>query len=146
MIERVLNALNNQIGDFPNARSARTEFKNFQQNEEESIQEFSGRSSKNAHLNAAGTQEANKVVFIVGLLDSEIRYTLLKEDPDTFNVSAQRTIALKAIAKVENARYRPRRTGHVRWTQGDDNENERRTEIRDLSTNGGIGLSDLMEN
>ena len=36
-IERVLNALNNRIGDFPNARSARTEFKNLQQNERESI-------------------------------------------------------------------------------------------------------------
>ena len=63
-IERVLNALNNQIRDFPNARSARTEFKNLQQNEGESIQEFSRRVRKlgeaaNAHLNAAGRQETN---------------------------------------------------------------------------------------
>ena len=150
-IERVLNALNNRIGDFPNARSARTEFKNLQQNEGESIQEFSRRVRKlgeaaNAHLNATGRQEANKDAFIDGLLDSEIRYTLLKEDPDTFNASAQRAIALEAIAKVENARYRPRRTGHVRWTQGDDDESGRKTEIRDLSTNVGMGLSDLMEN
>ena len=39
-ITRVLNALNNRIGDFPNARSARTEFKNLQQLESESIQGF----------------------------------------------------------------------------------------------------------
>ena len=150
-IERVLNALNNRIGNFPNARSARTEFKNLQQNEGESIQEFSRRVRKlgeaaNAHLSAAGRQEANKDAFIDGMLDSEIRYTLLKEDPDTFNASDQRAIALEAIAKVENARYRPRRMGHVRWTQGDDDESGRKTEIRDLSTNVGMGLSELMEN
>ena len=39
-IARVLNALNNRIGDFPNARSARTEFKNLQQLEPDSIKEF----------------------------------------------------------------------------------------------------------
>ena len=81
-IERVLNALNNRIGDFQNAKSARTEFKNLQQNEGESIQEFSRRVRKlgeaaNAHLNPAGRQEANKDAFIDGLIDSEIRYTLL---------------------------------------------------------------------
>ena len=139
-IERVLNALNNRIGDFPNARSARTEFKNLHQNEGESIQEFSRRVRKlveaaNAHLNAAGRQEANKDAYIEGLLDSEIRYTLLKEDPDTFNTSAQRVLALEVFAKVENARYRPGRTGHVPWTQGDDDDSGRKTEIRDLSTN-----------
>ena len=78
--------------------------------------------------------------FIDGLLDSEIRYTLLKEDPDTFNSSAQRAIALEATAKVENARFQPRRTGDARWTQGDDEENGRKAEVRDLSTNMGMGL------
>ena len=97
----------------------------------------------NAHLNAAARQKANKDAFIDGLLDNGIRYTLLKEDPDTFNASAQRAIALEAIAKVENARYLPRRTKHVRWTQGDDEENGRK--VRDLSTSVGTGQSDLME-
>ena len=77
-IERVLNALNNRIDDFPSARSARTEFKNLQQNEGESIQEFSRRVRKlgeaaNAHLNSSGGQEANEDAFIDGLIDSEIR-------------------------------------------------------------------------
>ena len=150
-IERVLNALNNRIGDLPNARSARTEFKNLQQNESESIQEFSRRVRKlgeaaNAHLNPAGRQEANKDAFIDGLIDSEIRYTLLKEDPDTFNASTQRAIALEAISKVENARYRPRRTGHVRWTQGEDGDCGRKADIRDLSTNLDISMSEIMDN
>ena len=91
-IARVLNALNNRIGDFPNARSARTEFKNLQQLESESIQEFSRRVRKlgeaaNAHLDVAGRQEANKDAFVDGLLDSEIRYTLLKEEPGSFNAA-----------------------------------------------------------
>ena len=127
------------------------EFKNPQQNEGESVQKFSRRMRKlgkaaNAHLNAAGRQKANEDAFIDGLLDNEIRYSILKEDPDIFNASAQRAIALEAIAKVENARYRPRRTKHVRWTQGDDEENGRKAEVRDLSTNVGMGQSDLMEN
>ena len=149
---RVINALNTQTGDFPNAKSSRIEFKNLQHNEGERILEFSRRVRKlgeaaNAHLNAAGGQEANKDTFSDGLLlDSEIRYTHLKEDPVTFNASAQEAIALEAIVKVENAPYRPRRTRHVRWTQGDNEENGRRAKIRDLSTNVGMGLSDLLEN
>ena len=65
-IAKVLNALNNRIGDFPNARSARTDFKNLQQMESESIQEFSKRVRKlgdaaNAHPDVAGQQQANKM-------------------------------------------------------------------------------------
>ena len=116
----------------PNSTSARTEFQNLQQNERESIKEFPRRVRKlgeaaNAHLKAAGRQESNKHAFIDGLLESEIWYALLKEDQDTFIASAQRAIAFEAIAKVENARYRPRRTGHVRRTQGDHDENGRKT-------------------
>ena len=104
-IARVLNALNNRIGDFPNARSARTEFKNLQQLESELIQEFSRRVRKlgeaaNAHLDVAGRQEANKDAFMDGLLDSEIRYTLLKEEPGSFNAATPRAIALDAISKA----------------------------------------------
>ena len=42
----VLNALNNRIGNFPNARSAQTEFKSLQKMESESFQEFSRRVRK----------------------------------------------------------------------------------------------------
>ena len=113
-IARVQNALNNKIGDFPNARSARTEFKNLQQLESEPIQEFSRRVRKlgeaaNAHLDVAGRQEANKDAFMDGLLDSEIRYTLLKEEPGSFNAATQRAIALDAISKAESSRLRGRR-------------------------------------
>ena len=105
-----------------------------------------GEAPNDAHFNAAGRQEANKDAVINGLLDSEIRYTLLQKEPDTFNASAQRTTALEAMAKVENAQYQPRRTGLVCWTQSDDKENGRKAELRDLSTNVVLGLSDLMEN
>ena len=83
-VARILNALNSRIDDFPNARSARTEFKNLQQLESESIQDFSRQVRKlgeagNSHLDVAGRQEANKDAFMDGLLDSKIRYTLLRE-------------------------------------------------------------------
>ena len=73
-IARVLNALTNRNGDFPIARSTRTEFKNLQQLESK----LSRRVRKlgeaaNAHLYVAGQQEANKDAFIDGLLDREIR-------------------------------------------------------------------------
>ena len=124
-IARVLNALNNKIGNFLNATRARTEFKNLQQLESESIQEFSRRVRKlgeaaNAHLDVAGRQEARvtgrqyKDAFLDGLLDSEIRYTLLKEEPGSFNAATQRALALDAISKAESSRLRGRRNGHVR--------------------------------
>ena len=100
----------------------------------------------NAHLNPAGRQGANKDAFIDGLIDSEIRYTLLKEDPDTSNASTQRAIALKAISKVENVRYQPRRTGHIRRTQGEEDDCGRKADIRDLSTNLGISMIEIMDN
>ena len=107
-IARVLNALKNRIGDFPNAKSARIEFKNFQYLESKSIQEFSRRVCKlreasNAHLDVAGRQKANKDSFMEGLLDSENRYTLLMEEPGSFNAATQRAIALDAISKAESS-------------------------------------------
>ena len=48
------------------------------------------------------------------LLDSKIRYTLLKEEPGSFNAATQRAIALDAISKAESSRLRGRRNGHVR--------------------------------
>ena len=55
----------------------------------------------NARLSAAGRQEANKDAFIDEFLDNEIRYTLLKEDPDSFNASGQRIIAVsKQLRKL----------------------------------------------
>ena len=114
-VARVLKALNNRIGDFPNARSARTEFKNLQQMESESIQEFWRRVRKLgaaaiSHLDVAGQQEANKDAFNEGLLDSEIRYSLLKEEPGIFKAATQRAIALDAISKAETSRLRGRKT------------------------------------
>ena len=90
----------------------------------QSIQEFSRRVRKleeaaNAHLDVAGRQEANKDAFMDGLLDSEIRYTFLKEEPGSFNAATQRAIALEAISKAESSPLRGRRNGHVRWTKGE---------------------------
>ena len=128
-IARVLNALNNRIGGFPKARSAGTEFKNLQQLESESIQEFSRRVRKlgeaaNAHFGVAGRQEANKDAFMDGLLGSEIRYRLLKEEPGRFNAAIQRAIALDAISEAQSSRLRGRRNGHVRWTKGEQDYDE----------------------
>ena len=128
-IARVLNALNKRIGDFPNARVARTEFKNRQQLESESIQEFSRRVHKleeaaSAHPDVVGRQEANKDNLMDGLLDSEIRYTLLKEEPGGFNAATQRAIALNAIKKAELSRLWWRRNGHVRWTKGEQDHDQ----------------------
>ena len=150
-IARVLNALNYRIGDFPNARSVRTEFKNLQQLESESIQEFSRRVHKlgeaaNAHLDAAGRQEAIKDAFIDGLLDSEIRYTLLKEERVSFNAATQRAIALDAISKAESSRLRGRRNGHVRWTKGDQDPDDSVTaDFRALNTSLSSGFNQMIE-
>lgn len=126
-IQRLVGALNSRIGDFPSGRSARAEFKALQQKETESIQEFSRRVRKlgeaaNGHLGAEGKQEANKDAFMDGLLDSEIRYTLLKEDPANFNTAIQRALALDSIARAESVRLRNRRTGQVRWSQAEVRE------------------------
>ena len=150
-IARVLNALNNRIGDFPNARKARTEFKNLQQLESESIQEFSRRVRKlgeatNAHLDVAGPQEANKGAFMDGLLDSDIRYTLLKEEPGSFNAATQRANALDAISKAEPSRLRGRRNGHVRWTKGEQDHDESVTaDSRALNTSLSLGFNQMIE-
>ena len=148
-IERLLNVLNNRIGDFPNARSACTEFKNLQ-SESESIQEFSRRVSKleeatNAHLDVAGRQEANKDAFMDGLLDSEIRYTLLKEEPGSFNAATQRAIALDAISKAESSWLRGRRNEHVRRTKGEQDHDESVTaDFRALNTSLSSGFNQMI--
>ena len=128
----VLKALNNRICDFPNARSARTEFKNLQHLEAESIQEFSRRvrrlgEAANAHSDVAGRQEANQDAFVDGLLDNKIRYTLLKEEPGSFNAATQRAIALEAIGKTETSRLRGRRNGHARGTKYEQDHDESAT-------------------
>ena len=150
-IARVLNALNNRIGDFPNARSARTDFKNLQQLESESIQEFSRRVSKlreaaNAHLDVAGRQEANKDAFMDGLLDIKIRYTLLKEEPGSFNAATQRSIAQDAISKAESSRLPRRRNGRVRWTKSEQDHDESATaDIRALKTSLSSGFHQMIK-
>ena len=68
----------------------------------------------NAHFVVAARQEANKDAFMDGLLDSEIRYSLLKEEPGSFNAATQRAIALDAISKAEFSQLRGRKNGHVR--------------------------------
>ena len=60
-IARVLNALNNRIGDFHNARSARIEFQNLHLLESGFIREtlrrvLKLREAANAHLDVAGRQ------------------------------------------------------------------------------------------
>ena len=148
---RVLNALNNRIGNFPNASSARTDFKNVQQLESESIQELSRRVRKlgeaaNAHLDVAGQQEANKNAFMYGLLDSEIRYTLLKEEPGSFNTATQRAIALDATSKTESSQLRGRRNGYVKLTKGEQDHDESSTaDVRALNTSLSSGFNQLIE-
>ena len=150
-IARVLNALNNKIGDFPNARSARAEFKNLQQLESDPVQEFSRRVRKigeaaNVHLDVAGRQEANKDAFMDGLLDSEIRYTLLKEEPGSFNAATQRAIALVAISKAEFSQLQGQRNGHVRWTKGEQYHDESVTaDVRALNTSLSSGFNQMIE-
>ena len=138
-IARVLNALNNRIGDFPNVESARTEFKNLQNLELESIQEFSRRvrrlgEAANAHSDVAGRQEANQGAFVDGLLDNKIRYTLLKEEPGSFNAATQRAIALEAVSKAETSRLRGRRNGHARGTKDEQDHDESATANSRAST------------
>ena len=150
-IAKVLNALNHRIGDFPNARSARPEFKNLQQLESESIQKFSRRVRKlgeavNAHFVVAERQEANKDAFMDGLLDSEIRYSLLKEEPGSFNAATQQAIALDAISKAEFSQLRGRKNGHVRWTKGEQDHDESVTaDFRALNTSLSSGFNKMIE-
>ena len=140
----------NRIGDFPNAWSARIEFKNLQHLESETIQEFSRRVRKlgeaaKAHIDVAGRQEANKDVFMNGLLDSEIRYTLLREEPGSFNAATQRAIALEAISKAESSQLRGRRNGHVKWTKVEqDHEESATADFRALNTSLPSGFNQII--
>ena len=69
-----------------------------------------------------------------GLLDGEIRYTFLKEEPGSFNAATQRAIALDTIIKAEPSRLRGRRNGHVRRTQGEqDHDDSAAADFRALS-------------
>ena len=81
----------------------------------------------NAHLDVAARQEANKDAFMDGLLDSEIRFTLLKEEPGSSNAFTQRAIALDAISNAESSRLRGPRNGHVRWTKVEQDHDESAT-------------------
>ena len=100
----------------------------------------------NAHLDVAGRQEANKDAFMDGLLDSEIRYTLLKEEPGSFNAATQRAFALDAISKAESSRLRGRRTGHVRWTKGEQDHGESITaDFRALNTSLSSGFNQIID-
>ncbi|XP_075263321.1 uncharacterized protein LOC142354850 [Convolutriloba macropyga] len=64
-----------------------------------------------------------------GLLDSEIRYTFLKEEPGSFNAATQRAIALEAISKAESSPLRGRRNGHTRSFNKMLEQQERHTQI-----------------
>ena len=116
----------------------------------QSIQEFSTRIGKlgeaaNAHLDVSGRQEANKDDFVDGLLDSEIRYTLLKKEPGSFNAATQLAIALDAISKAESSQMRRRRNGHVRWTKSEQDHDESVTaDFRALNTSLSSGFNQMI--
>ena len=81
-----------------------------------------------------------------GLLDSEIRYTLLKEEPGSFNAAKQRAIALDAISKAESSRLRGRRNRQVRWTKGEQDLDESVTaDFRALNTSLSSGFNQMIE-
>ena len=102
--------------------------------------------ASNAHLDVAGRQKANKDAFMNGLLDSEIRYTLLKKEPGSFNAATQRAIALDAISKAESSRLRGPRNGHVRWTKGEQDHDESVTaDFRALNTSLSLGFNQMIE-
>ena len=81
-----------------------------------------------------------------GMLDSEIRYTLLKEEPGSFNSATQRAIALDAISKAESSRLRGQRNGHVRCTKVEQDHDESVTaEFRALNTSLSSGSNQMIE-
>ena len=81
-----------------------------------------------------------------GLLDSEIIYTLLKEEPGSFNAATQRAIALDAISEAESSRMRGRKNGHVRWTKGEQDHDESVTaDFRALNTSLSSGFNQMIE-
>ena len=100
----------------------------------------------NRFLDVAGRQEANKDAFMNGQLDSEIRYTLLKDGPGSFNAATQRAIALDAISKTKSSRLRGRRNGHVRWTKSEQDHDESVTaDFRALNTSLSSGFNQMIE-
>ena len=111
-----LNELRNRIGDYPNLRTARAEFKSLQQGESEKIVDFYRRvrkvsESANAALAADARDLAAKETFIEGLMDPDVRGHLLREEPATLNAAYQRALNLEAVTKVEAQRYRRRGVG-----------------------------------
>ena len=81
-----------------------------------------------------------------GLLDSQIRYTLLKEEPGSLNAATQRAIALDAISKAESSRLRGRRNGHVRWTKSEQDQDDSVTaDFRALNTSLSSGFNQMIE-
>ena len=111
-----LNELRNRIGDYPNLRTARAEFKSLQQGESEKIVDFYRRvrkvsQSANAALAADARDLDAKETFIEGLVDPDVRGHLLREEPATLNAAYQRALNLEAVTKVEAQRYRRRGVG-----------------------------------
>ena len=87
-----LNELRNRIGDYPNLRTARAEFKSLQHRESEKIVDFYRRvrkvsESANAALVADARALAAKETFIEGLVDPDVRWHLLREEPTTLNAA-----------------------------------------------------------
>ena len=111
-----LNELRNRIGDYPNLRTARAEFKSLQQGESEKIVDFYRRGRKvsesaNAALAADARDLAAKETFIEGLVDPDVRGHLLRYEHATLNAAYQRALNLEAVTKVEAQRYRRRGVG-----------------------------------
>ena len=124
-----LNELRNRIGDYPNLRTARAEFKSLQQGKSEKIVDFYRRvrkvsESANAALAADAGDLAAKETFIEGLVEPDVRGHLLREEPATLNAAYQRALNLGAKTKVEAQRYHRRGVG-VRYVdvEGTDLEN-----------------------
>ena len=81
-----------------------------------------------------------------GLLDSEIRYTLLKDEPVCFNAATQRAIALDAISNAESSRLRGQRNGHLRCTKGEQDHDESVTaDFRAFNTSLLSGFNQMIE-
>ena len=111
-----LNELRNRIGDYPNLRTARAEFKSLQQGENEKIVDFYRRVRKvseaaNAALAADARDLAAKEIFIEGLVEPDVRGHLMREEPATLNAAYHRALNLDAVTKVESQRLRRRGVG-----------------------------------
>ena len=79
-------------------------------------------------------------------MDGEIRYTLLKEEPRTFNAATKRANALDAISKAESSRLRGRRSEYVRWTKSEQEQFEPTiSDLRALDTSLATDFNQMIE-